>query len=525
LRGAGTSSQIKTANAEALEDIIQAGSIMQFSSIIIYFIYGLAFFSMGLLVIMEGGRSSDERVRKALRPLAGFGLVHGVHEWLEMFVLIANLSGQPVSPWIEAIQISLLSFSFLSLTAFGVYLFAKDEIAQRISLIAPLGFEAAWVIGLIAIRGSYPPMEVLDAAHAWTRYILGIPSSLLAAVGLIAQQRAFRRAGLVRFGQDSLWAAVAFAWYGLVGQSFVNVSVLPPSNLINEVSFQQFFGFPIQVLRAVTASAAAIYVIRFLRAFQVETEQKIEALKAQKLEESKHRETMRGELFRRVVAAQEAERQRIARDLHDETGQALTAIGMGLRGLESRVTRDPEKASATLHELQTLTADSLQELQRLMTDLRPSHLDDLGLSAALRWYVGKLQEHYPFNLKVDITGSEQPIDDVVKIAIFRITQECLNNIIKHSKANNVKIDLDFEEKQIRVSVFDDGQGFDMEHVKSVQSSHRPSLGLAGMQERAALLGGIVSIQSRPGNGTLVEAIIPYHYQNEDQNEDTPIAGR
>lgn len=497
---------------------------MQFSSIIIYFIYGLAFFSMGLLVIMEGGRSSDERVRKALRPLAGFGLVHGAHEWLEMFILIANLSGQPVYPYITGVQISLLSFSFLSLAAFGGYLLAKDEVAQRISLIVPLGLEAIWVIGLLAIKANYPIANVLDATQVWTRYVLGIPSSLLAAVGLIAQQRAFRRAGLVRFGQDSLWAAVAFAWYGLVGQSFANVSILPPSNFINDVFFQHFFGFPIQILRAITATAASIFVIRFLRAFQVETERKIDSLKAQQLEESQHRETMRAELFRRVVAAQEAERQRIARDLHDETGQSLTAIGMGLRGLESRLTRDPKQATTTLHELQTLTADSLQELQRLMTDLRPSHLDDLGLSAALRWYVGKLQERYPFKIKVDITGTEQPIDEAVKIAIFRITQESLNNIIKHSNANNVKVDLDFEEAHIRVLVFDDGQGFNLDQIKSVQSSSRPSLGLAGMQERAALLGGTVSIQSRPGNGTLVEALIPYHYKNEEQNENTPVAG-
>ena len=497
---------------------------MQFSSIIIYFIYGLAFFSMGLLVIMEGGRSSDERVRKALRPLAGFGLVHGVHEWLEMFVLIANLSGQSVSPFITGVQISLLSFSFLSLAAFGGYLLAKDEVAQRISLLMPLGLEALWVIGLIAIKGNYPPGNVVDAAQVWTRYILGIPSSLLAAVGLIAQQRAFRRAGLVRFGQDSLWAAVAFAWYGLVGQSFANASVLPPSNFINEVLFQQLFGIPIQIVRAITASVASIFVIRFLRAFQVETEQKIAALKSQQLEESQQRETMRGELFRRVVAAQEAERQRIARDLHDETGQSLTAIGMGLRGLESRLARDPKQAAVNLRELQTLTADSLQELQRLMTDLRPSHLDDLGLSAALRWYVGKIQERYPFNIKVEITGSEQPIDEAVKIAIFRIIQESLNNIIKHSKANNVKIDLDFEEKQIRVLVFDDGEGFNLDKVKAVQSSSRPSLGLAGMQERAALLGGKVSIQSRPGNGTQVEALIPYHYRIEEQNDHTSITG-
>ena len=378
--------------------------------------------------------------------------------------------------------------------------------------------------GLIALKGNYPAVSVLDAAQVWTRYVLGIPSSLLAAVGLIAQQRAFRRAGLVRFGQDSLWAAVAFAWYGLVGQTFANASVLPPSNFINDAAFQQFFGIPIQVVRAITATAASIFVIRFLRAFQVETEQKIAALKAQQLEESQKREAMRGELFRRVVAAQEAERQRIARDLHDETGQSLTAIGMGLRGLESRLTRDPKQAAVNLRELQNLTADSLQELQRLMADLRPSHLDDLGLPAALRWYVGKIQERYPFNIKVDITGSEQPIDEAVKIAIFRIIQESLNNVIKHSKANNVKIDLNFEEKQIRVLVFDDGEGFNLDKIKAVQSSSRPSLGLAGMQERAALLGGTVSIQSRPGNGTLVEALIPYHTKNEEPNDHTSVAG-
>ena len=100
--------------------------------------------------------------------------------------------------------------------------------------------------------------------------------------------------------------------------------------------------------------------------------------------------------------------------------------------------------------------------------------------------MGKTQERYPFNIKVEITGNEQPIDEAVKIAIFRIMQESLNNIIKHSKANNVKIDLSFEEKQIRVLVFDDGEGFNLDKIKAVQSSSRPSLGLAGMQERAAL---------------------------------------
>ena len=190
----------------------------------IYFFYGLAFFSMGLLVAIEGGRSSDERVRKALRPLAGFGLVHAAHEWTAMFGFITTTSGQSVSGILVFFQLCTLAFSFLSLAAFGGFLLAKDEVAQRVSLLVPLGLEAVWVFGLMSIRDRYAPPSIYAAADVWTRYSLAIPASLLAAIGLIAQQRAFRRVGLVRFGQDALWAAVAFAWYGVVGQLFTTAS-------------------------------------------------------------------------------------------------------------------------------------------------------------------------------------------------------------------------------------------------------------------------------------------------------------
>ena len=490
----------------------------------IYFFYGLAFFSMGLLVALEGGRSSDQRVRKALRPLAGFGLVHAAHEWLEMYTFVSLGGGFSIAAWVQVLRFSTLAFSFLSLAAFGGFLLAKDEVAQRVSLLIPLGLEALWVFGLASIKAGVLPASLYSAADVWTRYSLAIPASLLAAVGLIAQQRAFRRAGLVRFGQDALWAAVAFAWYGIIGQGFTRASALPPSNFINEGLFLRLFGFPVQLLRAALASAASVYVIRFLRAFQVESEQKIADLQVARLKESQQREALRGELFRRVVAAQESERQRIARDLHDETGQALTAIGLGLRGLESRINRDPQQAALTLQELQTLTAESLKELQHLMADLRPSHLDDLGLPAALRWYATKIEERVPLKVSVDISGPEQPIAEPAKIAMFRIVQEALNNVIRHAEARNASISLQFADEGVRVSIRDDGRGFDLAQLRRTQSSARPPLGLAGMQERAALLGGAVSVRSGPGEGTVIEAVVPYRDQGEDPRDNAPAAG-
>jgi signal transduction histidine kinase len=110
---------------------------------------------------------------------------------------------------------------------------------------------------------------------------------------------------------------------------------------------------------------------------------------------------------------------------------------------------------------------------------------------------------------VDIHGEECDLDDAVKITIFRIIQESLNNIIKHAQATHVNIHLHFEEKNVRISVFDNGVGFDRDQVQQ-KHTNRPSLGLAGMEERALLLGGTVTVQSRPGYGTQVESLIPYH---------------
>jgi signal transduction histidine kinase len=475
------------------------------SLIVVYFLYGLAFFSMGLLVAMEGGRSTDPRLRMALRPLAGFGIVHAAHEWMEMFALISLTGLHSPATLLTIAELCLLAFSFLSLAAFGSYLILGGETTWRISLLLPLILETIWVFGLLTLKGQYPLTEIATIANVWTRYALGIPAALLAAGGLIVQQRTFRRSGLTRFGQDSLWAAIAFAWYGLVGQTFTQASTLPPSTFLNENFFFEITRIPIQLFRASMAIVASIFIIRFLRAFQVETDRKLAELQEARLQEIRQREALKSELFRRIVNAQEAERQRIARDLHDETGQALTAIGMGLRSLADKLNPRNQAALGTLHHLQELTAHSLSELQRIISDLRPSHLDDLGLSSALRWYVGKLHELTHLHINLEILGEERDLDDARKIAIFRIIQEAVNNVIKHANASNVEIFLRFGEKDIHIMVRDNGTGFDTALVRLQQHG----VGLAGMEERAALLGGTMNITSRPGFGTSVEVTLPY----------------
>lgn len=179
--------------------------------LLIYFFYGLAFFSMGLLVIIEGGQASDPRLRRALRPLAAFGLLHAIHEWMEMYLLAGLRFDVTMPSWFNVTSYALLAFSFVSLAAFGSYLLARTERSREVILIIPVALEAIWVFGLYNLGGHYTGDHLWAAANAWVRYSLAIPASLLAVAGLIGQQRIFRKEGMSSFGRDSLWAAVAFA--------------------------------------------------------------------------------------------------------------------------------------------------------------------------------------------------------------------------------------------------------------------------------------------------------------------------
>ena len=267
---------------------------------------------------------------------------------------------------------------------------------------------------------------------------------------------------------------------------------LPPSTVINQDLFLRTFGFPIQLLRAGAAVVSAWAIIRFLRSFEFETQRKIAALQEEQLHEAQRREALHGKLLKQIVSAQEAERQRIARELHDATGQSLTAIGLGLRGISNTLRQDTDKAAENLRQLEGLVARSLDELQRLIADLRPSHLDDLGLPAALRWYAGEVQSRMPLNITVEINGEPRPIDPVANTALFRVAQEALTNVVKHAQATKATVRLSYLPSVVMLQVEDDGCGFDVR-----AQAQRPAWGLLGMEERATLLGGNVVIQSQP----------------------------
>jgi signal transduction histidine kinase len=255
-----------------------------------------------------------------------------------------------------------------------------------------------------------------------------------------------------------------------------------------------------------------IYVIRFMRSFDTEIQKQITDLQEARIEEAKRREALRGELLKRVVAAQESERQRIARELHDETGQALTAIGLGLRGASSAIDKNITKAKQNLRQLEAMSASSLDELQRLIANLRPAHLDDLGLVAATRWHTNEVMSHTGLEIQFSVIGKERPLHDTVKIATYRIVQEAITNVIKHADASKVYVEMCFQPNELCLVVSDNGRGMEF---KSESELMQRSWGLLGMRERTKLLDGEFHIESAPSKGVKIEVSIPYQLQLTD----------
>jgi signal transduction histidine kinase len=231
-------------------------------------------------------------------------------------------------------------------------------------------------------------------------------------------------------------------------------------------------------------------------------------------EDAQEREKLLGELLHQAVGAQEAERQRIARELHDATGQSLTAIALGLRGAEAILEKSPDAVSEQIRDLRSFTTDALGELRELIADLRPSQLDDLGLVAALEWYVQEFQRRYHIPTDFTVKGSRRRLPSEYETVLFRITQEALSNIAKHARADHASVRLVFAPNHINLKIRDNGCGFNPDRVLSRDGTHT-GWGLLGIRERASLIGGKHDITSRPGRGTVIRVQIPLVMENQD----------
>ena len=206
------------------------------------------------------------------------------------------------------------------------------------------------------------------------------------------------------------------------------------------------------------------------------------------------------QLSARLVDAQETERRAISRELHDEVGQALGLLLMDAGRLSNQLGPSDEKGQEIVRSIKTVAERTVQTVRSMALLLRPSMLDDLGLVPAVEWYAREMSRRGETEVEVRAENISDTLSDPLKLCVYRMVQESLNNASRHAHAKNVTVDLKQSANSISVKIEDDGSGFDPKRTRG--------MGLLGMEERVKRLGGTITIESRPGTRTIIRAELP-----------------
>lgn len=479
--------------------------------LVVYFVYGMAFLGLGLTLFLEYGRIISIPTRRIFLPLAAFGFLHGIHEWLEAYLILAEGTQFNVSILFAWLRIFLLAISFIFLLIFGIRTFRQPK-------HHPFPWKVTGIILLFIYMGaiifsalvSFPLDEIIQVKifDVLLRYLLAIPGAVLASMAMQFQAALSRSLGKQSLANYMNIASIAFGIYA-VSQLFVQPIGFFPAAFLNSESFRSRTGFPVQVLRACMAVAITIAIYKMTNQMETDRRHLLEEAQNQRIEalgkvqeELARKEELRRELLRHIVQAQEEERARVARELHDETGQTLAAISLDLAAMQKLIPNSKECGELN-SRLQGHFKEMSQGLYRLVRDLRPAQLDDLGLVPTLQYLVDRVSTDFKLQVQFDTNGYSRRLDPVIETVIFRVAQESLSNVIRHSKTPRALMTLTFGKQEVSLTISDSGVGF------NTQKTYEPpqGWGVAGMRERVEAVGGQMIIESSPGNGTTVTVII------------------
>ena len=472
--------------------------------LITYFFYGLAFFAMGIAMLLETGRSPALAEARSLRFLASFGLIHGTHEWLESYLMQAQSAGTPLPAWLAWFRLALLISSFIALFLYAYVTLRQSSPRYQGHRLLHFGRLIAYmaIVGacvLLTYQGQ--PFQWVPLLDGLARYLLAIPAAALAGLALYTQARQFHREGRTPLAGPLRLAGFAFVIYA-AAQLFVHSMPAVPAQYINQESFVALTGFPIQLVRTASAIIITIGLIRATQLVEMERRAQLEEAHRARLEALEERDILRRELLQHIVRSQEDERARIARELHDEIAQLLSAFSLELGALRSTLKR--ADTTRMVDHLQGLTRQMSQGLYRLVRDLRPPQLDDLGLVPALNSLIAQDCQPKGLAVEVQVDGTPQRLNPLVETVLFRVAQEALNNVCRHAGVKEVRVRLRYRPTDVVIEIADRGVGF------NPGENFRPprGWGIAGMRERVESLSGQLTLKSAPGQGTTVEVIIP-----------------
>jgi signal transduction histidine kinase len=449
---------------------------------IIYFIYGLVFFVVGFSIALQSRHSSRLDLARDISWLAAFGFLHGFHEWGDLFI---PLQEEYLAPgfitFLHYIHLFLLAASFACLFEFGVALLRPTK-HRWTYFIAP-SIIVLWAFFIfIPLRAWIPDFETWhESSNALARYFIGLPGGLLAAYAL--RSHTLQRIApftLPKFVRALQASGIAMAIYAIAAGLVVPPVPFFPGNWLNTDTFTHYLLVPPQLIRALIGVVMAYTTIRMLEIFDLETARQIEVMEQQQI--------------------QAAERDRLARDLHDGTIQKVYTAGLLVRSAQNLAQAESPLAGRLATAVGVLD-DAIGDLRGNLLSLKQPAGAGGPFAEALR----KLATDPRFSSLVDISlEMDLPDSDILAPEraghILSIVQETLANIVRHAGARHIKLQAACIDNRLHLSVEDDGVGIATETVDGN--------GLRNMRDRASLLQGQLEISRLP-KGTLVSLDVPW----------------
>lgn len=448
----------------------------------VYFTYGLVFFVLGLAIAFQSRQHSRLELARSLGWLAAFGITHGFYEWGVIFIPIqAAYLSEPLVIFLNVLHTILLGLSFAFLFQFGVEMLSPRW--PRLILV-PLAVSLVWL--LVFFMPGLVLTADLAASHRlaliWARYLIGFPAGITAAYGLRFQaEKSIKPLDMQLIYNTLRIAGIAMATYAIFGGLVVPPGNFFPADWLNEANILQWLGIPLPVFRSITGLALALSMIRALEVFDLEVNQIIEQM----------------ELERNLTQ----ERERIGRELHDGAIQAIYTAGLLLESARNKIPAE-DKTTQLIDRSMAVLNETIAGLRSYVDGLRPAPVDQ-PLVEAIRSRA--TDSHLAPLVRVDLDldlPSEAALNPLRTQHVLAILSEALSNAARHAHAHQVKVKLRQLDGKLSLVVQDDGKGFK-------ESQRAKSYGLRNMRDRARLLGGLLTVDSTPGNGTCVSLIVPW----------------
>jgi signal transduction histidine kinase len=464
------------------------------NEVILYFIYGQVFFVTGMAIALQSRKYSRLELAGSLRYLAAFGVIHGLAEWAKAFIPIqAKYLSAPAVALLHLSQLFLLAISFAFLLTFGLQLNAPRPVPQRGVWVLPTILFGLWAgtlwIAWLFHQGTGPQLFTLGEIAV--RYGMAFPGALLAAYGL--REQAINHISPLQLPHIVYFlrtAGITLAFFALLAGLVVPAASFFPASVLNEAALEIAIGIPTPVFRSLCGLILAYAIIRAMEVFEVETDRLIDRMER--------------------ARALAADRERIGRELHDGTIQSLYATGLMLEEVALTLEGNPAAARIKVQQVMAALNATIQDIRRYIFDLR-DELEESDFTEG----VERLLHDFRINALVAanfiVEGDENPLLSWERRQhCLQIVREALTNVARHAHARQVTVRLHWGETALRLSIADDGVGFDPKKANGYGQ------GLRNMRERVELLGGKLEIRGRPGRGMTINLEVPYEATQKEQ---------